>query len=100
MRTEDFGTTGEGAAKKKRCTIVRTHGHSIKVFEKAIANSPWGAFEGDTEPRGRARRLRTEDFGSTGEGAAKKKGGTIVKTHGHSIKVFEKAIANSPWGSF
>ena len=28
---------------------MRTHGHCIKVFEKAIANSPWGAFEGDTE---------------------------------------------------
>ena len=23
--------------------------HCIKVFEKAIDNSPWGAFEGDTE---------------------------------------------------
>ena len=39
----------DGAAKKKRGTIVRTNGHSIKVFKKAIANSPWGAFEGDTE---------------------------------------------------
>ena len=39
----------DGAAKKKGGTIVRTHGHCIKVFEKAIANSPWGAFEGDTE---------------------------------------------------
>ena len=39
-------------------------------------------------PRGasRARRLRTEDFGSTGEGAAKEKGGTIVRTHGHALR--------------
>ena len=28
---------------------MRTHYHCIKVFEKAIDNSPWGAFEGDTE---------------------------------------------------
>ena len=41
----------DGAAKKKGGTIVRTHGHCIKVFEKAIANSPCGAFEGDTEAR-------------------------------------------------
>ena len=30
---------------------MRTHYRCIKVFEKAIDNSPWGAFdqEGDTE---------------------------------------------------
>ena len=28
---------------------MRTHGHGKKVLKKAIANSPWGAFEGDTE---------------------------------------------------
>ena len=39
----------DGAAKKKGGTIVRTHGHCIKVFEKAIDNSPWETFEGDTE---------------------------------------------------
>ena len=49
MRTEDFGSTGKGVAKEKGGTIVRTHGHGIKVLKKAIDNSPWGAFEGDTE---------------------------------------------------
>ena len=51
MRTEDFGSTGEGVAKKKGGTsaIVRNHYHCIQVFKRDIANSPWGAFEGDTE---------------------------------------------------
>ena len=39
----------DGTAKKKGGTIVRSHGHCIKAFEKASDNSPWGAFEGDTE---------------------------------------------------
>ena len=45
-----------------------------RAGKKAIDNSLWGAFEGDTE-------AGTEDFQSTGEGAAKKKGGTIVKVN-------------------
>ena len=50
MRTEDLWSTGEGAAKKKGGTIiVSTHFKCIKVFEKAIDNSPWGAFVGDTK---------------------------------------------------
>ena len=37
------------SCKEKGGTIVRTHCHCIKVLERAIADSPWGAFEGDTE---------------------------------------------------